>query len=306
MRCLKCLILVVGLLLMVDLTSAEEISEGEVSGEISIQEEVTTPQKEASSLTPKESTTFSPTLFIFDEEKSEVTYLIKKTLEPRSTLSSTFTKLIREGKTVYKLTQSGKGNYDKYEDITWTVEAEMEEKDGFLLPNYSIHTLFDNTGKTIIKYEKKYDYDKEKIFYTATDANGKVLKNNTFPMKGKTVDDFTMVSFLRKFIPHLNEEGYKTYYLLTSEPKLYKIDIKVIGEETLELPAGKIETIKIRIIPDLGLLTGVAKAMVPPTYLWFTKKEPYMWVKYEGLECGLGSTHIVNYITQSQPPLPTE
>ncbi|MCM8756675.1 MAG: DUF3108 domain-containing protein, partial [Candidatus Omnitrophica bacterium] len=217
---------------------------------------------------------------------------------------STLTKLIRGGKPVYKITQAGKGDYDKYENITWTVEAEMEEKDGFLLPNYSIHTLVDNSGKIIVKYEKNYDYNKEKISYTATDANGKVLKNNTFPMKGKTVDDFTMVSFLRKFIPHLNEEGYKTYYLLTSEPKLYKIDIKVIGEETLELPAGKIETIKIRIIPDLGLLTGVAKAMVPPTYLWFTKKEPYMWVQYEGLECGLGSTHIVNYVTQSQPPLP--
>jgi hypothetical protein len=32
-----------------------------------------------------------------------------------------------------------------------------------------------------------------------------------------------------------------------------------MGIETLELPAGKIKAIKLRLIPELGLLTGIAK-----------------------------------------------
>ena len=78
----------------------------------------------------------------------------------------------------------------------------------------------------------------------------------------------------------------------------YRINIKVLGVEELDLPTGKIKAIKLRLIPDLGLLTGLSGAFIPPTFIWYTEAYPYMWLQYEGLETGLGSSHIKTYVME--------
>jgi len=251
--------------------------------------------REKEEILPKK---FSKAL-MYEYEKGQYSVIVKKTSALRAVNSFSIKRIYEDGEIFYKFTQKGSGDYDKYEDVFWEVEAKIKEKKGFLYPIYTIHTIRDKKNNDIIvKYEKHYNYKKKRVYYLATNNEGKVLKKRVFPIKGKTVDDFTMVYFLRSFISHLDEEGYRSFYLLTSEPRLYKIDIKVIGKENVKLPIGKREAIKIRIIPNLGLLTGIAKALVPPTYLWFEKKTPHIWLKYEGLESGLGSAHVILYLTK--------
>jgi len=47
----------------------------------------------------------------------------------------------------------------------------------------------------------------------------------------------------------------------------------------------------------MGILTGLSNALIPPTFIWYAEEGPYMWLQYEGLETGLGSSHIVAYLT---------
>ena len=49
----------------------------------------------------------------------------------------------------------------------------------------------------------------------------------------------------------------------------------------------------MELILDLGLLNLLTKYFLPKTYMWFTVKEPHTWVKYEGLESGLGSPYVM-------------
>jgi len=237
--------------------------------------------------------------FMYEYEKGQYSVIAKKASALRAVNSFSTKRIYKDGEIFYKFTQKGSGDYDKYKDVFWEVEAEIKEKEGFLYPAYTIHTIKDKKNNDIIvRYEKRYDYKKKRVYYLAANNEGKVLKKKVFPIKGKTVDDFTMVYFLRSFISHLGEKGYRSFYLLTSEPRLYKIDIKVIGKENIKLPIGEREAIKIRIVPNLGLLTGIAKALVPPTYLWFEKEVPHIWLKYEGLESGLGSALVILRLTK--------
>ncbi len=245
----------------------------------------------------KTSLVYSEGTFMKEHGERKGIYVYKKTLEERSDYSFSFEKFSRDGKIFYRFIDSGKGDYSKYEDITWESIAEVEGKEGFLNTVYSIRIIRDKDGETIVKHRKDFDYNKRKIFYTALDKENNVIKKTSFPIKGKTADNITLAYFLKTFVAYQGDKKYRSLYLISNEPRLYRITIKVVGSETLKLPFGEIEAIKLRLIPNLGILTGLSSAIIPPTFIWYTKDPPYTWLQYEGMETGLGSSHIIAYIS---------
>jgi hypothetical protein len=238
--------------------------------------------------------------FMHNSESGEVIYTLQKGSTMRSKESFSTERAPQQDRLIYKYTSRGEGSYDKYKDIVWDVTAEMEEKGDFLYPLESIRVIKDKQGHIIVTYDKRYDYNKQKIYYTMSDDQGKIIKTKEFSIKGKAVDDDTLTSFLKTFVAHLNQYGYQTFYLLSSEPEIYKTTVKVIGPEVLDLPIGKINTIKLRLIPDLGQFGGLGP-MIPPTFVWYAQQEPHDWLKYEGLETGILSAHIITYISKKEP-----
>lgn len=240
--------------------------------------------------------------FIPDYEKGQVIYKDKKSGQIRSQESFSLKKEIQNKRLIYKFYSQGKGNYDEYKDVQWTVAAEIEEKNDFLYPLYSIRTIRDNSG-VIAKIEKRFDYDKKKIYYRFSRSKTNAVKKKVFPIKGKTCDSTSMTYFLKKYIANIEDKTYKRFYLLSDKANLYKITLKVTGYESLNLPIGKIKAIKVRLIPHLGLLSGLAKVFIPPTYLWYTKEVPFNWLQYQGLETGLGSAHIIASLCHKDPAI---
>lgn len=222
-------------------------------------------------------------------------YVLKGTSHLRSNFSSLVKRFSRDGKVFYKYTEEGEGDYDKYLNITWDIDAEMEGKEDLLYLLYSNRIIRDKDDRVVVKYEKRFDYDKGKIYYTLTDGKGEIIKETSFPIKGYTTDDATMGYFLKAFVAQRGDKRYRRFYLISNEPRLYNITIKVIGTEVLELQTGKIRAIKLRLIPNFGILTGLTGVLIPPTYVWYSEKPPYVLLQYEGLEAGLGTPHIVAY-----------
>ncbi|MFH1478989.1 MAG: hypothetical protein ABIG92_04360 [Candidatus Omnitrophota bacterium] len=234
--------------------------------------------------------------FISDYESRDSVYVYKGTLKERSRYTSSIKRLDQNGRVYYKFTESGSGDYDKYKDISWESTARLEEVGGFLYTIYSTQTIKDKDGSIIIMHEKLFDYEKNKVEYIAKDFQGNIIKKQAFPIKDKTTDNISLVYFLRALIAHRGDKGYRSFYLISNEPRRYRINVKVIGEEALRLPGKEVTAIKLRLIPDMGILTGLSNALIPPTYVWHGKESPYMWLQYEGLESGLGSECIVTYV----------
>jgi len=228
-----------------------------------------------------------------ENKNGNIVYIGKESSSPRSRSTFSTERIIENNKLMYKYTAYGKGDYDEYKDVAFDIEAKMEEKNGLLYPVYSFTSIKNKDGGLIARREKNFDYAKQKIYYTISDSKEVVIKNITFPMKGLTVDGPTMIHFLKAFVARLGEDSYKTFYLISDKGQLYKINIKDMGLETLEISGEKIKAKKLRLIPELGLLTGIAKSLIPPTFIWYSEKEPYDWLQYEGLETGIGSAYII-------------
>ncbi|MCX5687410.1 MAG: hypothetical protein NTV71_02010 [Candidatus Omnitrophica bacterium] len=231
--------------------------------------------------------------FMREHEKGTIVYIDKKASSQRSKSTFSTERTTENNKIIYKYAAWGKGDYDEYKNVSFYIEAQVEEKNGILYPIYSFNLIKNKNGDLIAKHEKKFDYTKQKIYYTISNGKEEILENFVFPMKGFTVDGPTMIHFLKTFVAHIGESSYKTFYLISEKGQLYRINIKDMGIETLELPMGKITAIKLQLIPQLGILTSVAKSLIPPTFVWYSEQEPYDWLQYDGLETGVGSTHII-------------
>ncbi|MFH1854649.1 MAG: hypothetical protein ABH815_04990 [Candidatus Omnitrophota bacterium] len=236
----------------------------------------------------------SPT-FMPESEHKEIIYVDKATGELRSRWNISLKKTFKDKRAVYEISSTGKGDYDKYRDAIWDVKAEIEERGNLLYPLYSIVALKKTDGLEI-KYEKRFEYGKQKIFYTISDSEGNIIEETTFPIKGLTADSVTMTYILKTFIACRDDKAYKDFYLLSDRGKLYRVTLKLIDREMLDLPLGSVEAIKLRLIPNLGPLTGIIGSLIPPTFVWYIDQPPYEWLQYQGLETGIGSTHIRAYL----------
>lgn len=237
-------------------------------------------------------------IFPYQEEKDSVIFIDKKTKEKRSELTYTFKRTLSPSETAFDFHRTGKGKCDKYQDITWETTAQLKEKDGFLYLLNSSCTAKDSQGKTILRYNKEFDYDKKIIYWRQLDAEGNIKKESRFPIKGKTTDDVTLMYFLKTYAANRNTPGYQTYYFLSNEPRLYKVNIKIIGTESIDLPVGTKTAVKLKLTGDMGIIDDILDKYVPHTYVWYEDYPPYEWLKYEGLETSMQSANVIAYVTQ--------
>ncbi|MFC1704312.1 hypothetical protein ACFL1E_06000 [Candidatus Omnitrophota bacterium] len=218
----------------------------------------------------------------------------------RSRLTGTFKKISEDR---YLLQESGKGNYDKFQDVAWTLKSETELRENLLCPLYTIFTVIDKGARQISTCKKEYDYEKKIIRITQKDANNEITKAFSLPLKTHTTDYATLIYFLRPFMKDLMAEKIIRFHFMSCEPKLYKLKARFISKETIMVGSQNIETVKVAVAPDMGPLNVLLDRLVPPTLLWYGKKYPHPWLQYEGLESGRQSAYILTTVEEIAPLL---
>jgi len=175
---------------------------------------------------------------------------------------------------------SGAGIYGKEKkNVNWETESYVRIKDRTLVPYQVKQTIKDQSGQTVLLLEKSYDPKTKKVY---CQVNG---QSKTFDFPDDLIDKEMFGTVLANW--PLDKKSLNLH-LLTHEPTLYKIELKYLGNETVN----GVECYKLQMIPDLGAL-NIFGAFVPKTYFWYALNPPHDFVRYEGLESGLGTPYIV-------------
>lgn len=200
----------------------------------------------------------------------------------------------------FVIQKKGRGAFHVFQEVDWFVEATGRLSSKQFLEDTSRCTIHDLSGRLLYEAQKNFDHEKRKITITINDHRNTEsirTKKYTFPMKGLTVDDIAMISFVKSFIPSADPAKVPFFYLITFEPALYKVLVKPQGQENLTLADGRrYDCIKIRLIADIGILDNVFDRYVPATFVWYERTYPYRWIQYQGLEAGRHSANIFSYI----------
>ena len=217
-------------------------------------------------------------------EKSSGTYLWKSITNDQ--------KINYKGQEMVYSENMGGGTYNK-KDQSWLSKA-FFIIDGTKITPYQVIIVFkDKDGAVIQTVEKYYDQQKKKVLGIVKDGNDKIVKSKEFDLKDDIVDTENLGICLRNF-PY--EEKRDVYFnLLTDEPTLYGINMKYLGIENVTVNGKEVPCYKLQMVVDLKALS-IFGAFIPKTYFWYTVKAPHDFVRYEGLESGLGTPYIVREV----------
>ncbi|MCX5749130.1 MAG: hypothetical protein NTZ10_02670 [Candidatus Saganbacteria bacterium] len=196
-----------------------------------------------------------------------------------------YQKVNYKGKNMFYTQEQGSGIYGPDKTYkSWVTRSYSFLQGNRLIPSEVQILMKDKNGKAVRKIEKYYNAQTERVI-CVVNSNTK-----TFNFKDGMLDKEMMSACLMNF--PFGQKDSMQYYLLTPEPAVYNMTVYYRGKETLSKDGGQIECYKLEIVPDLGAI-NIFGAFIPKMYFWYETNAPHDFVRYEGLESGLGTPYIV-------------
>lgn len=174
------------------------------------------------------------------------------------------------------------------------IQTDFELIDGRLRTLSSRSTNRDDGGRIVRTIQTTFNYP-AKIVRTRTviGPDGPAETDN-FDLETGMINGREIWILLRGFpYPGLEgESGNIEFKILTDKPASYSIRIRYDGMEDVTTPAGTFSCYRLRMVPDLGILSWVGELFAPTIFLWFTVETPHYWIRYTGPESGPGTPEV--------------
>ena len=156
--------------------------------------------------------------------------------------------------------------------------------------DYQEKRVFSNQGKLLKVEILQYDDEDKNIYFRREDKVNNKIEKQIFKFENDVVD---------KYILGLAIQGYDfqrkqdfAFHYLSDEPKIYSNTLIYRDQEKVTVPAGEFDCHKVELTVNLGAL-GFVGAFLPKIYFWYSDSKPAEWIKYEGLESGLGTPYVL-------------
>ena len=81
------------------------------------------------------------------------------------------------------------------------------------------------------------------------------------------------------------------FRLVTRDGKVIPMSARIVGEERVTTPAGTFRCHKVEL-SITGMRGAVGQLVLPAMHMWHRAEPPYVWVKYQGPDGGVGSREV--------------
>jgi len=195
-----------------------------------------------------------------------------------------------KGPDIYKLVEKVKGYYSGFKgEISWVETLEFESNKDTVRPLKTNKKIFDGYGKTVALEYQEFDFINKKAIYHYEYLPVKRKIERTFNFKDDIVTRLILGLYIQKFLE--NGKTEKIVELVSSEARLYRLNIKIIGKEKMDINGCEKTAYKLCLDPDIGLL-NIFKFLISKTYVWHSAAPQFEWLKYAGLENTISSPQV--------------
>ena len=218
-------------------------------------------------------------------EASYVSYDLEKVERWKAT-----TTIEKIDKDVFKLKEIGSGKYYPFkEKISWKSVLDFEVVKKRIKLKKSTRNIFDKTGNLIAIEKQSYNYHTGKLIYSYQDISNGTITEKNFHFTRDIINRLALPIYIREFLK--NGETKRAVQMITEEPKLYNMNLRVVSDEIINIGNKKEEVLKIVIDPNLGLF-NIFKVLIPKSYIWHNKDDEFTVRMYKGLESSPSSPKI--------------
>ncbi len=196
------------------------------------------------------------------------------------------------GQKAVRFSETGRGIYSPFmQEVQWTLES-IWLAEGNYFPLRFEKTFRTPQGRVLAVETKIFDKAAGKVTYEWRNEKG-MRESSAFDARADILTIEGIAGILQNFPFAAPGSSRKLdAHLLTNEPRLYDISIEPRGTEKLKTARGEVDCYKLEVVPHLGLM-NLFRAFAPKTYFWFSVAPPHSWMRFQGLENGLGSAEIV-------------
>ena len=183
---------------------------------------------------------------------------------------------------IFILTEYGIGHYSGFEDeVSWASVLRFKSTKDIIRPINAEKRVFNKAKELLVIETQEFDYIDKKILCTKKDKIKNHETTREFNFSSDPINRLALSLYVQKLLSNGIME--KRVDLLTAEPSLLVVDIKVINEEVIDIHNKELLTFKLCLDPNLGLLS-IFKVFLPKAYTWHLAEGDFAWFKYKGPE----------------------
>jgi hypothetical protein len=202
---------------------------------------------------------------------------------------------IQAGRKFLLINVKGEGKYGGSPNFTRWIVNNYYYADPYIQPYYSKKDIFSDRGVLNEVQTIYYDQGNKMVYFTRDDRKAKKTTLKTLDYKNDILDRYIYAVALQSY-PFEQKRDLHFHYL-SDDPTIYSFVFSYAGKETLDLPFGSYHAYKLKLKVDLGALE-IVNGLLPDNYFWISDTDPPMFIKYSGLESGLGSPMVIMQLTE--------
>ena len=190
---------------------------------------------------------------------------------------------------VIHVREDGAGRRGRPEPTKWTVSMEVDVTPGNETFS-AIKELRDSSDRPLESQRRMIRYHTGFGTVTTVDHDKHTEQAVTFSVDDESIPAELLATQLRA-LPDAAARSMR-FRLITRDGKAIPMAARIVGQETVTTPAGAFQCYKTELAVT-GLRGLVGQLVLPAMYMWHRVDPPHAWVKYQGLDGGVGSREVV-------------
>jgi hypothetical protein len=190
---------------------------------------------------------------------------------------------------VYRVREDGAGRRGRPEPTRWTVTMEVDLGQGSEAFS-AVREIRDVSDRPLETMRRALSYKAETGTVTTVDHTKNAERSESFTVEETSIP----VELLPMQLRALSDapDRRMRFQLVTREGKSVPMAARIVGQETISTPAGDFAAYKTELAVT-GLRGVLGQLVLPAMYMWHGVDPPHAWLRYRGLDGGIGSREVV-------------
>ena len=230
-----------------------------------------------------------PTALIAPEERGEYVARDARTQEELWRTQWVIERVSNGRGVVYRVREDGAGRRGRPEPTRWTVTMEVDLAQGSEVFS-AVREIRDSSDHPLETLRRALSYKTRTGTVTVVDHAKNAERSESFAGEETSIP----VELLPMQLRALSDapERRLRFQLVTREGKSVAMAARIVGQETISTPAGDFAAYKTELSVT-GVKGLVGQLVLPAMHMWHRVDPPHAWLRYRGLDGGIGSREVV-------------
>ena len=190
---------------------------------------------------------------------------------------------------VYRVREDGAGRRGRPEPTRWTVTMEVDLAQGSETFS-AVRKIRDLSDRPLETMQRALSFKAGTGTVTIVDHTKNAEHSESFTVEDTSIPVELLPMQLRAL--SAAPERQMRFHLVTREGKSVPMSARIVGRETISTPAGDFAAYKTELAVT-GVRGLLGQLVLPAMYMWHRVDPPHAWLRYRGLDGGIGSREVV-------------